>query len=78
MPIKIIKRGTSKQSNKKFIVIETTGKTKIDTIINRFGKNYNASMIGASKYKNGKYRQVLWKRAKPLKSLKEIGNTSYW
>jgi hypothetical protein len=73
MTIKLIKKGRT-SSGREYIVIEYPGNTLIDSIIKKFGLKYAPGLVGPQRLSNGLFKQILWKREQPKRSLKEVSS----
>lgn len=79
MTIKIVKKGILPSNKKPYIVVKYPGSTKVDSLMNKYGKKYHPGVGGIVTQKSdGQYTQVLYKRQTPLKSVKEIKFKGYW
>lgn len=69
--LRIVKKGLT--GKRKYIVINVSGKTKLDLIAKKYSKSY---YVGFGSWDAGRKRMVLYKRDKPL--IKTISSWYEW
>jgi hypothetical protein len=74
--VEIVKRGSMLKNHREYIVIKFDEDTEVKYIIEKFAKDYEPSWASSLRDDDGKVLKILYKRDKPLKSLKGLRHPS--